>query len=98
MIGVTVALLLACSSFVFGILWVHWRADYVILWEGTVSQRALLDALHYYTNTVGSSPEKYATVLVTIGTIQTLVLLFKMFAGKETNWLFDGASLCTSTC
>lgn len=95
MLGVTVALLLACSSFALGVLWVNWRADYLVIWQEPASQTTLLDALHFYSNTVGAEPAKYTAVFLAVGTVQTVILLFKMLVGKETNWLFDGASLCT---
>lgn len=73
----------------------HWHADYILLWQGPVGQPELLQALHHYSNAIGVWSDKYMTVLLSIGTLQTMVLLFQIFVGKETNWLFDGASLCT---
>lgn len=95
MIGVTVAALLASSSFVLGMLAMHWRADHLLLWEKNISQEHLLVARHYYVHTIGASPARYRSVLLAIGTLQTCILGGKIVLGSENNWLFDGASLCT---
>ena len=44
MIGVTVAALLATSSFVLGMLSIDWRADHLVLWEQSVSREHVLTA------------------------------------------------------
>ena len=78
-----------------GILFMHWHADYILLWQEPARDREVLYALHYYLNTVGVWSDKYIAALFTVISIQISVLLFQIFSGKETNWLFDGASLCT---
>ncbi|KAI3627666.1 hypothetical protein CBS14141_001667 [Malassezia furfur] len=76
-----------------GILFMHWHADYILLWQEPARDREVLYALHYYLNTVGVWSDKYIAALFTVISIQISVLLFQIFSGKETNWLFDGASL-----
>ncbi|WFC93937.1 hypothetical protein MBRA1_000563 [Malassezia brasiliensis] len=71
----------------------HWHADYILLWQEPARDREVLFALHYYFNTVGVWSDKYIATLFTVVSIQISVLLFHIFSGKETNWLFDGASL-----
>ena len=95
MIGVTVAALLATSSFVLGMLSIDWRADHLVLWEQSVSREHVLTALQYYVYTIGARPARYTAVLLVIGTLQVCLLGSKIVMGSENNWLFDGASLCT---
>ena len=93
MIGVTVAALLATSSFVLGMLSIDWRADHLVLWEQSVSRELVLTALQYYVYTIGARPARYTAVLLVIGTLQVCLLGSKIVMGSENNWLFDGASL-----
>lgn len=95
MIGVTVAVLLACSMFVMGVLAMHWRADHLMLWEANLTKENVTIALQYYASTIGIAPQRYAHRLMAIGSIQIVILLLKMFTGGANNLLFDGASLCT---
>ena len=95
MIGVTVAALLATSSFVLGMLSIDWRSDHLVLWEQSVSREHVLTALQYYVYTIGARPARYTAVLLVIGTLQVCLLGSKIVMGSENNWLFDGASLCT---
>lgn len=95
MIGVTVAVVLATSSFALGMLALHWRADHIVMWQMEVTSEQLYTALQYYVHTVGAAPARYTSVLQAIGAIQAVVLGGKIFTGSENNWLFDGAALCT---
>ena len=96
MIGVTVAALLSCSSLLLGVLCMHWQADSLVLLNAQPSHADLLQAANYYAHLAQAPPRSYVHLLLATGTLQMCILGYKMFVRQESNWLFDGASLCTS--
>ncbi|WFD36337.1 hypothetical protein MCUN1_003216 [Malassezia cuniculi] len=87
--GVAVGVVLACSAFLLGILTVHWHADYA-RWDANAPS---LEALQYYTATMGVAPIKYTSVLVAVGSVMCAIFGARIIGGSEANLLFDGASL-----
>lgn len=73
----------------------HWTADHLLLWQSPITRPSLLSAQMYYANTLVHMPPAFHTLHYVVGTSGAAILLSKALGGKESNWLFDGASLCT---
>ncbi|CAO1627035.1 unnamed protein product [Jaminaea pallidilutea] len=99
MTGVGNALVVTNASFLLGILAVHWLADHLVLWQSPITHASLVSAHGYYRNTlleVGTSSSHRAIVALihATWTIGAVLVVGKLLKGrKESNWLFDGASL-----
>lgn len=72
----------------------HWTADHLVLWQSPVTRPSLLSAHIYYSHTLVSMPEYFIIGQYAVGTLGGVMLLAKALGGRESNWLFDGASLC----
>lgn len=72
----------------------HWSADHLVLWQSPVTRPSLLSAHVYYSYTLVEMPEYFTWGQYAIGSLGGLMLLTKALGGRESNWLFDGASLC----
>lgn len=72
----------------------HWTADHLVLWQSPVTRNSLLSAHSYYANTMVDIPPLFNALQYTVGIAGSFLLIFKAAGGRESNWLFDGASLC----
>jgi hypothetical protein len=77
-----------------GTLAMHWTADHLVLWQSPVTRPSLLSAHIYYINTLVEMPPLFNAIQYAVGIAGSFVLIFKAAGGRESNWLFDGASLC----
>ncbi len=71
----------------------HWTADHLILWQAPVTYDSVVTAYTYYQDTMVDMPSVHRKLLLGIGTLAALLLISKALGGRESNWLFDGASL-----
>ncbi|KAI3478180.1 hypothetical protein L1887_59909 [Cichorium endivia] len=71
----------------------HWTADHLILWQAPVTYDSVVTAYTYYQDTMVDMPSIHRKLLLGIGTLAALLLISKALGGRESNWLFDGASL-----
>lgn len=76
-----------------GTLAMHWTADHLILWQSPVTYDSVVTAYTYYQDTMVEMPSIFSKLLHTVGTLAALLLISKALGGRESNWLFDGASL-----
>lgn len=72
----------------------HWSADHLVLWQAPVTRPSLLSAHIYYADTLVDMPPLFNAVQYAVGIAGSLILILKAAGGRESNWLFDGASLC----
>lgn len=72
----------------------HWTADHLLLWQSPITHVSLLSALNYYHHTLVQMSQPFNAALHTVGIIGAALLASKALGGRESNWLFDGASLC----
>ena len=73
----------------------HWQADHLMLWQTPITRQSLLTAHEYYHFTfTSSSRPRFQEVIVGITCIGAGSAFLKVLGGRESNWLFDGASLC----
>ncbi|CAO1617000.1 unnamed protein product [Parajaminaea phylloscopi] len=97
MTGVGSALVVALTAFLMGILAMHWQADHLLLWQSPLTHESLISAHSYYSNTLlapVSSRAPFVTILHGAWTAGAILVVTKLLRGrKESNWLFDGASL-----
>jgi len=77
-----------------GTLAMHWTADHLVLWQSPVTRNSLLSAHSYYANTMVDIPPLFNALQYIVGIAGSFLLIFKAAGGRESNWLFDGASLC----
>ena len=78
-----------------GTLSMHWLADHLLLWQSPITHESLLSAHAYYSNTVLGMDTPFAYALHAGWVLAAGVLIGKILGGRrESNWLFDGASLC----
>ncbi|UZJ54570.1 hypothetical protein CBS101457_003890 [Exobasidium rhododendri] len=87
------ALVVVATSFLLGTLAMHWTADHLVLWQSPVTRPSLLSAHLYYTHTLVEMPAIFNTVQYAVGLAGSFILILKAAGGRESNWLFDGASL-----
>lgn len=71
----------------------HWTADHLLLWQSPITHQSLLSAHVYYTHTLVRMPRAFALLHTAISTSCAGIILAKALGGRESNWLFDGASL-----
>lgn len=71
----------------------HWTADHLILWQSPVTYDSVVTAYTYYKDTMVEMPSIFSKFLHAVGTLAALLLISKALGGRESNWLFDGASL-----
>lgn len=76
-----------------GTLAMHWTADHLVLWQSPITRPSLLSAQAYYANTLVHMPNSFHSIHYIIGTSGAAILVYKALGGRESNWLFDGASL-----
>lgn len=74
----------------------HWTADHLVLWQSPVTRSSLLSAHAYYTHTLVEMPIWFSIFQYSMGILVAGTLILKAAGGRESNWLFDGASLCKS--
>lgn len=76
----------------------HWLADHLLLWQSPLTHASVVSAHAYYSNTLivpTPSTVPFARILHTGWIIGAFIVLAKLAKGRrESNWLFDGASLC----
>jgi hypothetical protein len=92
----TTSLILLTTTFLLGTLAVHWTADHLLLWQSPITRASLLSAHGYYAETLGHLSVRALAALYALGGAAVLACCVKIAAGRESNWLFDGASLCES--
>ena len=72
----------------------HWLADHLLLWQSPITHANLISAHRYYSNSLINSDPRFNAALHSIWVIGALTVLAKIVLGRrESNWLFDGASL-----
>lgn len=76
-----------------GTLAMHWTADHLILWQSPVTYDSVATAYTYYQDTMVDMPLVFQRLLHGSGTLVALLIISKALGGRESNWLFDGASL-----
>lgn len=86
-------LIVGTTSFLLGTLAIHWTADHLMLWQTPVTYDSVLTAYTYYQDTIVDMPWLFHRIIHATGTVATLLLGSKALGGRESNWLFDGASL-----
>ncbi|SPC63236.1 uncharacterized protein UHOD_06570 [Ustilago sp. UG-2017b] len=91
--GLRTGLIIGSTSFLLGTLAMHWTADHLILWQSPVTFDSVVTAYTYYRDTIIGMPSLSRKFLHAIGTFAALLLISKALGGRESNWLFDGASL-----
>ncbi|PWO00216.1 hypothetical protein FA09DRAFT_328320 [Tilletiopsis washingtonensis] len=89
----TTSLILLTTTFLLGTLAVHWTADHLLLWQSPITRASLLSAHGYYAETLGHLSARALAALYALGGAAVLACCVKIAAGRESNWLFDGASL-----
>lgn len=77
-----------------GTLAMHWNADHLVLWQSPVTRPSLILAHIYYNDTLVKIPSLFQMLHYSVGTSGAALLVIKVLGGRESNWLFDGASLC----
>ncbi|PWN54317.1 hypothetical protein IE53DRAFT_383091 [Violaceomyces palustris] len=91
--GFRSAFIIGTTSFLLGTLAMHWTADHLLLWQTPVTHDSLLSAHTYYQSTLVEMDPYFTHTLHGIGMLGALLLISKVLGGRESNWLFDGASL-----
>ncbi|PWN44460.1 hypothetical protein IE81DRAFT_321360 [Ceraceosorus guamensis] len=89
----TTALVLLSTSFLLGTLSMHWRADHLVLWQSPITHDSLIEAHAYYSQSLTDLPHGLTWLLYIVGTLGVGTTVYKAAGGRESNWLFDGASL-----
>lgn len=90
----TTSLILLATTFLLGTLSMHWSADHLLLWQAPITRASLLSAHAYYADTLANLSARALASLYALGGAAVLACCVKIAAGRESNWLFDGASLC----
>ncbi|KAN0062574.1 hypothetical protein ACQY0O_005106 [Thecaphora frezii] len=91
--GFRTGLIIGSTSFLLGTLAIHWTADHLVLWQTPVTYESLQVAHTYYQNTLVDMAGGFSKALHSVGLVVITLLISKALGGKESNWLFDGASL-----
>jgi hypothetical protein len=71
----------------------HWTADHLLLWQSPITRESLLSAQTYYNIALVNMPHAFHLIHMALATSGAAFLLTKALGGRESNWLFDGASL-----
>ncbi|KIO24067.1 hypothetical protein M407DRAFT_244574 [Tulasnella calospora MUT 4182] len=90
--GVTVA-----TSFLLGILFTHWIADSLTLWQSPLTDDHLRTAAIYY-SAFATQPQWMTWVLLGVTGIGATSLLASFRDGEAGNVMFDGASIFLYIC
>lgn len=77
-----------------GTLAMHWTSDHLLLWQAPVTRASLVSAHIYYVNTLVNMSQRFHLLYSATATSGVALLVSKALSGRESNWLFDGASLC----
>ncbi|CAO1638681.1 unnamed protein product [Sympodiomycopsis kandeliae] len=94
MTGVTTGIVVGLTAFLMGTLSMHWLADHLLLWQSPITHESLISAHAYYSNTVVSMQSPFNYILHAGWILAASIVLSKILGGRrESNWLFDGASL-----
>ncbi|PWY99037.1 hypothetical protein BCV70DRAFT_201261 [Testicularia cyperi] len=91
--GLRTGLIIGSTSFLLGTLAMHWTADHLMLWQNPVTYDSVVTAYTYYQDTMVDMTPLFRKTLHGVGTLAALLLISKALGGRESNWLFDGASL-----
>ncbi|KAK0551005.1 hypothetical protein OC846_000131 [Tilletia horrida] len=93
--GPATALVIGSTSFLLGTLALHWTADHLLLWQSPITSISLQRSYTYYAQSLipclDSPP--HSAILYGAGLLGSTTTLLKALGGRESNWLFDGASL-----
>ncbi|KAL5529009.1 hypothetical protein ACEPAG_4983 [Sanghuangporus baumii] len=90
--GLRVAGIICITSFLLGILFVHWIADGLTLWKSSVTNENLWTAAIYY-SLFSRAPAEMGYALATIVTLGAAFILWSFGDGAAGNLMFDGASI-----
>ncbi|KAG9019591.1 hypothetical protein FRB90_000055 [Tulasnella sp. 427] len=90
--GVTIA-----TSFLLGILFTHWIADSLTLWQSPLTDEHLRTAAIYY-SAFATQPQWMTWVLLGVTTFGAACLLASFREGEAGNVMFDGASIFLYIC
>lgn len=77
-----------------GLLFTHWIADSLTLWQSPLTDEHLRTAATYYAS-FASLPLSMVVALVVVTTVGAVSLLASFQDGEAGNVMFDGASICT---
>ncbi|EJD06072.1 uncharacterized protein FOMMEDRAFT_18275 [Fomitiporia mediterranea MF3/22] len=90
--GLRVAGIICITSFLLGILFVHWIADSLTLWKPSVTNENIWTAATYY-SLFARAPSEMGYALATIVTLGAATILWSFGDGAAGNLMFDGASI-----
>ncbi|KAG8883565.1 hypothetical protein FRB98_003064 [Tulasnella sp. 332] len=90
--GLRVATLIISTSFLLGILFTHWIADSLTLWQSPLTDEHLRTAAIYY-ESLASLPDSMQWFLVAVAFTGGMSLLASVWDGEAGNLMFDGASI-----
>ncbi|KAG8847314.1 hypothetical protein FRB96_001648 [Tulasnella sp. 330] len=94
--GLRVATLIISTSFLLGILFTHWIADSLTLWQSPLTDEHLRTAAIYY-ESLASLPDSMQWFLVAVAFTGGMSLLASVWDGEAGNLMFDGASIYLRT-
>jgi len=95
--GVRVAGVVVATSFLLGLLFTHWIADSLTLWQSPLTNEHLRTAAIYYAS-FASLPVWMVLALVTVALAGAASLLASFREGEAGNVMFDGASIFLYVC
>ncbi|KDN40443.1 hypothetical protein K437DRAFT_258667 [Tilletiaria anomala UBC 951] len=91
--GFTSVTVVASAVFLMGTLAMHWTADHLMLWQTPITRQSLLTAHEYYHYTFSDASKTFQSAIVGVACLGAGTAFVKILGGRESNWLFDGASL-----
>jgi len=95
--GVRVAGVILATSFLLGILFTHWIADSLTLWQSPLTDDHLRTAAIYY-SLFATLPQWMTWVLLAVAALGAASLLASFKEGEAGNVMFDGASIFLYLC
>ncbi|PAV23288.1 hypothetical protein PNOK_0035600 [Pyrrhoderma noxium] len=90
--GLRVAAIICVTSFLLGILFVHWIADSLTLWKPFITPENVWTCASYY-SLFARAPPGMGYVLATVITLGAAFILWSFGDGAAGNLMFDGASI-----
>ncbi|KAI5122984.1 hypothetical protein M0805_006862 [Coniferiporia weirii] len=87
-----VAVVICITSFLLGILFVHWIADSLTLWKSSITNEDVWTSAVYYSLFAQSSSRQGYALAATV-TLGAATILWSFGDGAAGNLMFDGASI-----
>ncbi|THH10187.1 hypothetical protein EW145_g1481 [Phellinidium pouzarii] len=90
--GLRVAFVICTTSFLLGILFVHWIADSLTLWKSFITREDIWTSAAYY-SVHARAPAQLGYALAAVVTLGAATILWSFGDGAAGNLMFDGASI-----